>query len=340
MGALQNTWLKGVLLALLALVMTIVQANFVGDITIYSLNSANERETSHEDIIHNQAPAGGWDAKGENGVNIRIAIPYLVEFLHRTTNARVLQLYKGVDLVFLWLGFLILFFYLRRWFVPAESLFALVYFAAISPLTFAFHSYQPWDRASLVGWLLGFWAARDERFWTFFAIAIAAFIIKYDAIMLPALYFLAHVNRQNWRKIVLQSLVAGATLLAIFVALRILLPGGFEPRDLPATVLRNIKLIAGNPLFYAPSLAFALPLVLAALGYASADRFIRACLWFAGLVAMAMFVTTNFEEVRAEQMLFPLLAPAALLGLRRVMSDRHQGSPSQPRPVDVRLSDP
>jgi len=321
MRALQNTWIKGVLLVLLAFVLTIVQANFVGDITIYSLNSAPERETGHEDIIHNQAPAGGWDAKGENGVNIRIGVPYLVEFLHRATNIGVLQLYKGVDLAFLWLGFLLLFVYLRRWFSPAESLFALVYLAAILPLTFAFHSYQPWDRASFVAWVCGFWAARDQRFWAFFAITIAAVIIKYDAILLPGLYFLAHVKWQNWRKIFLQSFLVGATLLAIFVALRILLPGGFEPRDVTATVLRNIRLILGNPLFYAPSLAFALPLLLATLGYGAADRFMRASLWFAGLVAIPMFITTNFEEVRAEQMLFPLLAPAALLGLRRILSE-------------------
>ena len=68
---------------------------------------------------------------------------------------------------------------------------ARLYFAPILPLTFALHFYHPYDRASLVAWLLAIWCARARRFWEFSAVAIVAVLIKFDAIVLPGLYFWA-----------------------------------------------------------------------------------------------------------------------------------------------------
>jgi hypothetical protein len=279
----------------------------------------------HGRIIHNQAPEGGWSALGANGINIRVAIPYLVEFIHQVTGMRVLRLYKGIDLIGLWLGIVIFFSFLRKGFTGWESALACLYFAAILPLTFVFHAHQPYDRASFVAWLLGIWSARSRRFWAFSAASVAAVLIKYDAIVLPALYFLGNATPQNWRKYLGQSCAIGTILLAIVIALIVLIPGGIEPRHYEAQISRNLEMIIGSGIFYAPTLAFGLPIALAILGYTMSDRFERASAWFAGLIAVILFVTTNFEEVRAEQMLFPLLAPAALLGLRRIL-----GEPSAP----------
>lgn len=321
MSLVQKIWTGRILFAVLAGMLTIVQANFVGDVTIYSLDAASAREISHERLVHNAPPEGGWNSTGLNGANIRIAIPYLVEFLHGATGIRVLQLYKGLDLTFLWLSFIVFFLFLRGWFSPLESLLACIYFAAMLPLTFAFHSYHPWDRASLLAWLAAIWAARMAHFWVFLAVSVTAVLIKYDAVVLPALYFLANVTRQNRQKILFQSVMAGAILLALFGMLIVLLPNGFEPKSNLDLILRNLGNFGRNPFMYAPSLAFGLPIALAILGYRSCDRFMRASLWFACLITVPLFIATNFEEVRAEQMLFPLLAPAALVGLRRLTDE-------------------
>jgi hypothetical protein len=158
---------------------------------------------------------------------------------------------------------------------------------------------------------------RDRRFWAFFLITVVAMFIKWDAIVLPALFLLANSSRQNAHKVLLQSVAAGAASLAIYVALRVLIPGGFEPYDLFAQMQRNLGQIAAGPFSYAPFLAFGLPVLFAIIGYQDSDRFMRACVWFAGLITIPMFILTNFEEARAEMMLLPLLAPAALLGIRR-----------------------
>ena len=113
----------------------------------------------------------------------------------------------------------------------------------------------------------------------------------------------------------------GVRLPELAVTVIVLIPGGIEPRHYEAQISRNLEMIIGSGIFYAPTLAFGLPIALAILGYTMSDRFERASAWFAGLIAVILFVTTNFEEVRAEQMLFPLLAPAALLGLRRILGE-------------------
>jgi hypothetical protein len=45
------------LLVVLIGIVTIVEVNFVGDTTIYSLKAANIREELHESIVHNHPPA-------------------------------------------------------------------------------------------------------------------------------------------------------------------------------------------------------------------------------------------------------------------------------------------
>src|ERR1700741_357761 len=75
----QNVWIKRALLVLLMGIVSIVEVNFVGDTTIYSLRVANIREELHASMVHNHPPAGGWAERGANdAMNIRVAIPYLV----------------------------------------------------------------------------------------------------------------------------------------------------------------------------------------------------------------------------------------------------------------------
>ena len=86
-------------------------------------------------------------------------------------------------------------------------------------------------------------------------------------------------------------------------------------------ILHNLKMMVGTAIFYPPALAFGLPIVLAILGCKNSDQFMRASVWFAGMIAVILMAASNFEEVHAEQMLIPLLAPVALCGLRRILGE-------------------
>jgi len=152
-------------------------------------------------------------------MNIRIAVPYLVEFIHNATGARVVRLYKIVDLVGMWFGLIIFFKFLYTRFTARESALACFYFAATLPLTFAFHSFHPYDRAGFVTWLMAIWCARAKHFLEFSVVSVIGVLIKYDAIVLPILYFLGNSTTQNWRKCLIQSSAMEIVLLAIFGAL-------------------------------------------------------------------------------------------------------------------------
>jgi hypothetical protein len=221
----------------------------------------------------------------------------------------------------MWFGLIIFFKFLYTRFTARESALACFYFAATLPLTFAFHSFHPYDRAGFVTWLMAIWCARAKHFLEFSVVSVIGVLIKYDAIVLPILYFLGNSTTQNWRKCLIQSSAMEIVLLAIFGALILAIPGGFEQRHYEALILHNLTMLIDNAIFYPPTLAFGLPIALVILGYRRSDRFMRASVWFAGLIAVILFVATNFEEVRGEQMLFPLLAPAALLGLRRILGE-------------------
>src|SRR6185503_12528391 len=92
-----------------------------------------------------------------------------------------------------------------------------------------------------------------------------------------------------------------------------------ERESLWVQIGQNLREAVTQPFFYAPWLAFAIPLLLCAIGWRESDRFARTAVGFAGLLAIVLFCLTNFQEVRAEIPVLLLLFPAALTGLRRVL---------------------
>src|ERR1700738_5443656 len=70
-----SAWVRGALLVLLMGIVSIVEVNFVGDTTIYSLNAANMREELHESVVHNRPPTRGGAERGANdAMNIGLAL--------------------------------------------------------------------------------------------------------------------------------------------------------------------------------------------------------------------------------------------------------------------------
>ena len=57
-------------------------------------------------------------------------------------------------------------------------------------------------------------------------------------------------------------------------------------------ILRNLRMMVGSGIFYPPGLALAVPIVLAILGYKSNDQFMRASVWFGGMIAV-MIIALN-----------------------------------------------
>jgi len=309
------------LLVMLAAALTLGMQYWVGGATIYRSELVGAREALHSYILHNELPPGQtWTTLGAHSSNIRIGVVLAAEVIHRSTGVPVYFAYKAIDTAALFAGMLLLFVFVRRWVPDVYAVLALLYFAAITPLTYFLHIFHPWDRPALVVWLVCLLLLRAKRLGYLAAVLPVAVAIKFDVMVLPVLYLLASVTRENWQSVTWRTVAMLVLTVGTYIALRLALPGGFDSERTPIEqVALNLRDFAAIPLFYPPLLVFGLPILLGLAGWTSADRFARACWVFAVILTVPLWAKTNFREVRAEMPLMLLFMPCATLGLRAVL---------------------
>lgn len=314
------------LLVLLCGVMTSIQTYFVGNETIYSRVYDARRLALHHAILTNTPPAGGWTAVGAENLNIRLLVVELAEVVARATGLSILKVYKIIDIGFIFLTLLMLYAFLGRDFEPVYRVVGLLYVGCVLPLTYTLHYFHPWDRPGTFLWLAAMWATVNDRFVTLAVIIVIAVTVKFDAVVLPTLYFLARISRGHWRRVSVRTALLFAAAFGTFIALSLAYPGGFMQWNAAATVSNNLRELVRMNVHHPAALAFAVPVALALAGVRDAGRFARAAAAVAGGLLLFQFVTVNFNEFRAQMGAMLLLLPAALFGLRRVVP--LSGSPS------------
>lgn len=316
------------LLVIFCLFTTLGLQFWVGGATIYSPQLSGSRDALHAAILNNRPPAGRtWESVGARNTNTRIAAVYLAEGMHRVSGASVAVCYWIIDTLALWLALVLLFVFLRQWFDAVYSALGLLYLVSILPLTYFLHYFHPWDRLSLALWIvIGLNIKRDRPLAVAFAIAVAM-LVKYDVVVAPALYWLAHVSRAQFKRVGVRALLFAVVSFGVLVALLALFRGGssgsFTEHSLVAQVVKNGRTALSRGLSYPPLLVHVLPVCLAAYGWRRADQVARACFAFGlGILVPIWMIASNFEEVRAELALVVLALPNALYGLHRLLGDR------------------
>ena len=308
------------LLAVLCFIIAAVQVRYVGDTTIYDEARIDTRQMMHGRILHNDAPEGGWDSIGANGVNTRVAVVVLAELIVRVTGVDVPTTYIALDLAFIFGALLVLGLFLKSYFALPEAVGAVAFVGCILPMTFAYHVFHPWDRPALMVWILAIWAVRHEKLVLCMLLMAIGIAIKWDMIVLPGLYFLAHVTRTNIVAVVLRCVLIGAVGLAVYAAILYWQPAGHEQRDIVKYVTNNFVVALWLGPFYPPFLAFCLPVLLSLYGLARADRFAIAAFAFGMFLLVPAFLLSHFVEVRAQIVALVLTLPCALYGLRRLLA--------------------
>ncbi|MBK8535851.1 MAG: hypothetical protein IPL59_12425 [Candidatus Competibacteraceae bacterium] len=306
------------LFILLAGSLTMILQKWVGNITLYQAELEERRLVLHEAILNNQLPPGytSWKSLGANGINIRVATVYLAEKIHRITNISILKIYKLIDTGALFISMLLLVAYLRKTSPPIYTLIGLLYFAAILPLTYFFAVFHPWDRLSLVCWIALLILLRSERHIAFTALLAISITVKYDTLLLPSLYFLANVAKYNWPRVVVSSALMFTVSFGVWIGLRIILPGGFEDKNVAGQLLINLSDFRSNLFYYPPLLSFIAPILLALIGFRYSDRFSRASVIFGILLFVPFIILANFIEIRTQIPILILLLPSSLIGLK------------------------
>ena len=308
------------LLILLAGIVAVTETLFVGNSTVYQDEA--RRLALHHAILANEPPTDGWGPPGANTTNIRVMAVYLADAISRVGGVEVLKAYKAIDASSIFLVLVALGIYLRRWFPPPICALGVLFVGSVLPLTYAHHYFHPWDRPSLLLWLLTMWAIRENRPYLALFPLVLAVATKWDAVVLPGLYFMAWRLRENLIAVSIRTALMFAAAIGTYAALRIALPGGFIEKDTIAIVSANFHDLLSLNFAHPTLLVFALPAVLTVIGFRHADHFSKASVVFGLLLFLPLVTGAVFREVRAEMMILIALLPAALAGFCRMDTQR------------------
>lgn len=252
---------------------------------------------------------------------------YAAESVHRATGIPVQRVYFWLDTVALFASLMVLYGFLRWWASPAQALAGVLITILILPLTYALHSFHPWDRLSLLIWVALLSLLRAERLLLFALLLVIGMLVKYDLVLLPGLYLLTRLPDREPRVLVTTAalfLVSIGTYLFIVYAFG----AGTGERSIGTQVMHNFEQIRRLKIWYPPLLGFAIPAMLAMAGFSRADRFARGSAGFALLLCIPLFLLSNFAELRAEMPVVVLLLPAGLAGLDRLATGSGQPVPA------------
>ncbi|MFT7774333.1 hypothetical protein [Roseateles sp.] len=326
MGArLEGVWARAALLWLLASISLALQG-WVGDATIYGKQIEEQRAVLHQAILDNHPPGGRtWAEWGALSVQKRVGVVYLAEAVREATGLRIGAVYKLIDTVFLMLSLVALFAYLRRWASSTMALVGVLYFSAVLPLTYFFQLFHPWDRLQLFLWIVLLGLIADRRFGLLAVGLVLSVIVKFDTVLLPALYFATHLRREGRQRLVVESLILAGLVVGTSMVLGRLFG---DPAEASRFALSGVLEQLGSnwaklksmALGYPPLLVHALPLVLALFGWRGQPRFVAMSLLFALAMSLIHLLLTNYEEVRAHMMVLVLALPAALVTVQRLLS--------------------
>jgi len=317
---------RAALLMIVAAMLTVTLQQWTGSLSIYSDALAEKRLTLHSAILDNLRPPEGWHEFGANRTNVRIFSVYLAEGFHRATGVSILMTYKLIETTALFGVFLALFAYVRAWTPPSLALVGLLYFAVVTTLTYHFQFFHPWDRPSLLCWIIGAMFIRDNRFVPLMFLLPIAVTVKWDIIALPSLYWLTHVSRDAFKVVTLRTLALGGIAIVTLLVLAKTFPGGADRLAEESLwhitrwqVSDNWQQFLDLHIGYPPLLAFGLPLVFASYGFRLVGRFLRASCLFGVALFIPLVLNSYFVETRAQMMILVLLLPTALVGLSQVL---------------------
>lgn len=309
-----NRWRRPALVTALALVLTVINQSGIGRATIYASKNQARRAQLHQAILTNTSPeAGSWKRAGANGSNIRILVPWTAELVRQLTGRSLATVYFYLESAALFAGLILVFVFLRLAAGDAAGLAGLLFTGAVLPLTYLNHYFHPWDRPSQVGWLLALCLIRLNRPGWLALLLPVAVAVKYDIVLVPLLY-LATISGNNRRRVLLTTAGLLALSFGTYFALRLALPGGFEPRHPSALIADNLATMRELHLAWPPLLGLGIPLLLAVRGLRGSDRFAQAAFGLALLVLGILFAGSHFVEFRAEVPALFLLLPAAWTG--------------------------
>jgi len=320
--------IRFLLVAAFSILAATVLQEHLGSSTIYSPAHRTERMLLHEAILANSPPKGlTWREIGAGGTNIRILTVYLADGLHRLTNADVNTIYKNIDTASMIVFLTMAFYYFEQMSGTVYALAGVLYMVFSFVTTYSFYYFHPWDRLSLVVWLLLLIAIKKKQFPAVAGLLVIGMLIKFDVILVPALYLAYCFNRNSAVKSVGRTLMLFTVTIGVYWALDKHFHAASAADASQSTyqlllhgLKKNLRVFSAMWLTYPPLTVFGLSLSFSAyylIFLREYDRFATVSAIF-GIMMFGPYLAVNFHETRALMPILLLLMPSVLLGLRKL----------------------
>lgn len=294
----------------------------------------------HQEIISGQAPSP---------YQYRLLVPFAGEGLFRVFGIVLPQRYAfGLAYVFLDLSgifFLLVgvFKILEQWFRREYALLGSLFCAAVLPVTFFEHYYQPWSFWEAALYSFGLWlVSKNRRVWLG-GIVFLASINRETGLILAAAFFVISFHFQtfkesraaNWQTIKWTGLYFGIWAL-VFISLRLIRPASSEVESIAQIFQHNIQ-----PVFLAKT-ALNLMLFLGAFwllavkGWRNSPKFLRRAAWVLPAHFVLILIYAYWSEVRVLMPHYPVLIGLGLSSFGYpAFVQQLAGDPSFPPGVDT-----
>jgi hypothetical protein len=248
----------------------------------------------------------------------RILIPFLVQFLGNATGISSSALWYTTRLASILIAYLILYWYLRTWFLPQSSLLGVAIVAATLPLTFTNSWAHPDHIPELALSTLGCWLiATGRTVWFALCLAIATLNRETSAFLIVLFAIVSPVSKRH----ILLTVSLALEWTAIYAGLR--LWRGYESYAL-WQASRNLGFLKLLPAAFDPyyrayayfGLALLGPLCFVATRNRSRQPFfVRRALYVVPVMALVVFCISSIIETRVFTPFYPIALPGVMFGL-------------------------
>lgn len=271
--------------------------------------------------LHNQIIAG----TAPSPYQYRVLVPFATQivqsiFAFLSPERAFLITYFLYDFFAISFSLIAVFLYLNIWFTNEQALIGTLLMAAVMPVNFYYHYYQPWSLIETGFFALGLYLIFYSKFTSLAVLTFFAALNRETAVFIPLLYFLTVVRNylkkvttyQSFTKQLLQGTLLMFIWFGIFFGLRILFGPTEHIVDMNELLHRNL---ATNNFVKSAGLIFIFlgPFwFLTIRGYITAPDFIKTTAWILPLYLITIMLWGVWYETRVLMPMYPIFLSLGL----------------------------
>jgi len=214
--------------------------------------------------------------------------------------------------LFVFLVFYVLYRYGRFFLEHEGSLFSLVLFALVVPVSYRFYAGQPVDPMSHLSFLLSFIFLETEQ-WVYLLLTLVVGSLAKETVLAMGGYYVLCSGWKSRQQMLKATIIVFTALGSFFAVRALVLHGTPAYKQISGVKFHHITVNWGNQIHWVPQLFYTLGIFLPflALGWRVAPRSLRSLVLY--LFPVLFISGLAFSYLREARNFVPLVAPFALM---------------------------